>query len=175
MKSKIVTFPPKRRGQWRGFTPVQRREWLMVAKDYMFSKMSEGKVSDASAGTVFTLDGANIDEEYAFYCACGEAVNGPGGYFGADDYSLQDCCFGEFGATLPFTIQIKNAETCRDGLDSKALVSWAQRCLQSEEHLVDEGRQYLEEAIVKGKTGERTLLDHFLEILEFHGVLFELE
>ena len=175
MRSKIVTFPPQQRGQWRGFTPVQRREWLMVAKDYMFSKMSKGEVTDAPAGTVFTLNGANIDEEYAFYCALGEAVNGPGGYFGANDMSIQDCCFGQFGAALPFTIRIKSAEACRNGLGAKALETWARRCLQAEDYLDEDMRLYLEESLEKATAGERTLFDEFTEILESHGVRFELE
>lgn len=39
-----------------------------------------------------------------FYCAMGEAVNGPGGYFGATLDGLHDCLRGGSGITAPFDL-----------------------------------------------------------------------
>jgi RNAse (barnase) inhibitor barstar len=43
-----------------------------------------------------------VTDRPGFYCAIGEAVNGPGGYFGANLDALRDCLRGGFGATAPF-------------------------------------------------------------------------
>lgn len=48
--------------------------------------------------------GRHIVDEDSFYCAIGEAVNGPGGYFGWNLAALDDCLFGGWGATAPFTL-----------------------------------------------------------------------
>ncbi|MFW5437318.1 hypothetical protein [Paenibacillus apiarius] len=40
--------------------------------------------------------------DYAsFFCALGESINGPGGYFGFDFNSLIDCLHGGYGAVSP--------------------------------------------------------------------------
>jgi RNAse (barnase) inhibitor barstar len=51
-----------------------------------------------------TLDGAVIQSPVDFYCAIGEAINGPGGYFGANLDSLADCLRGDFGIAVPFDL-----------------------------------------------------------------------
>ncbi|MFE0701069.1 barstar family protein [Streptomyces sp. NPDC058872] len=57
--------------------------------------------ADAPAGQVFTLGGRHIVDRDAFYCAIGEVVNGPGGYFGWNPDALDDCLRGGWGATAP--------------------------------------------------------------------------
>jgi RNAse (barnase) inhibitor barstar len=37
------------------------------------------------------LDGASMVTKAGFYCALGEAANGPGGYFGSNLDALADC------------------------------------------------------------------------------------
>ena len=40
-----------------------------------------------------------------FYCAIGEAINGPGGYFGVNADDLHDCVvMGRAGAANPFRL-----------------------------------------------------------------------
>ncbi|MCX5214915.1 barstar family protein [Kitasatospora sp. NBC_00240] len=55
-------------------------------------------------GRTFHLDGRHATEAAGFWCALGEAVNGPGGYFGCNLDALDDCLGGGFGATAPFTL-----------------------------------------------------------------------
>ncbi|WP_372346599.1 barstar family protein [Streptomyces sp. KL116D] len=50
------------------------------------------------------LDGRHIVDRDTFCCAIGEAINGPGGYFGWNLDALDDCLCGGWGATTPFTL-----------------------------------------------------------------------
>jgi RNAse (barnase) inhibitor barstar len=52
----------------------------------------------------------------SFYCAIGEAVNGPGGYFGWNLDALKDCLRGGWGAAPPFTLEWQYAEVARSRL-----------------------------------------------------------
>ncbi|GAA1391342.1 hypothetical protein GCM10009639_21050 [Kitasatospora putterlickiae] len=47
--------------------------------------------------TVYLLDGTRIRTTDDFWHAIGEAVNGPGGYFGRNLDALADCLGGGFG------------------------------------------------------------------------------
>ncbi|MEV8341258.1 barstar family protein [Streptomyces niveus] len=96
-----------RTGMWHELTPGDRRAWLSVA---LWSRKyrRQGK-PDAPAGRTFTLDGRHIDDRDSFYCAIGEAVNGPGGYFGWNLDALVDCLRGGWGATAPFTVHWNSA------------------------------------------------------------------
>jgi len=92
-----------RTGMWHELDPEGRLAWLSVAlwsREYR----RQGK-PDAPAGQVFTLDGRHIVDEDSFYCAIGEAINGPGGYFGWNLDALDDCLRGGWGASPPFTLQ----------------------------------------------------------------------
>lgn len=109
-------FPPKVIGTWRFLSNVQREQWLIAACNRHFKwARRPGGWTDAAPGAVFAIDGAAIVDYSALLCALGEAINGPGGYFGglSPALSLQDCLFGGFGVTLPFTLQITNIERCR--------------------------------------------------------------
>jgi hypothetical protein len=75
-------------GMWHELAPEERHAWLSVAlwsREYQ----RQGK-PDAPVGQVFALDGRHIVDEDSFYCAIGEAVNGPGGYFGWNLDALDD-------------------------------------------------------------------------------------
>ncbi len=43
----------------------------------------------------------------------GEAVNGPGGYFGSNPMALSDCLSGGWGVDCPFTLVWENADIAR--------------------------------------------------------------
>ncbi|MEU7066324.1 barstar family protein [Streptomyces sp. NPDC046161] len=47
--------------------------------------------------TTYVIDGARVHSLQDFWTALGEAVNGPGGYFGRGLDSLTDCLRGGFG------------------------------------------------------------------------------
>jgi hypothetical protein len=64
-----------------------------------------------------------------FLCALAEAIHGPGGYFGRDLLSLQDCLRGGFGLKPPWTLRVA-PESCV-GLNAAALVALADQTLVS--------------------------------------------
>jgi RNAse (barnase) inhibitor barstar len=59
------------------------------------------------------LDGLNVTDLAGFYCAIGEAVNGPGGYFGWNPDALHDCLRGGWGAAQPFRLIWHDAAVAR--------------------------------------------------------------
>ncbi|MFD5077480.1 barstar family protein [Streptomyces sp. NPDC058371] len=68
---------------------------------------------DAPPGATHHLDGRHITDEPGFFCALGEAVNGPGGYFGQDLATLTECLRGGWGAEGRFTLVWHDAEVAR--------------------------------------------------------------
>ena len=60
--------------------------------------------ADSPPGSLFVLPGRVIGDLTAFLCAMGEAVNGPGGYFGQHLMGFEDCCYGGFGAARMFRV-----------------------------------------------------------------------
>ncbi|NRQ39611.1 hypothetical protein HII36_48450 [Nonomuraea sp. NN258] len=56
--------------------------------------------TDKPAGATYHLDGRFVTDIDAFYCALGEAINGPGGFFGHDLRSLEECLWGGWGPPL---------------------------------------------------------------------------
>ncbi|WP_245179904.1 barstar family protein [Streptomyces montanisoli] len=98
-------------GMWHELTSRGRRAWLSVAlwsREYRRSGRP-----DADAGQVFTLDGRRIVDGNTFYCAIGEAINGPGGYFGWNLDALDECLSGGWGATAPFTLHWESSSEAR--------------------------------------------------------------
>lgn len=98
----IRTGHLSRTGMWHELDSENRKAWLSVA--LWSSRYRRRGKSDTSAGQVFTVDGRRIVDRDSFYCAVGEAVNGPGGYFGWNLDALVDCLRGGWGATTPFTL-----------------------------------------------------------------------
>lgn len=54
--------------------------------------------------TEFHLDGTRAGDRPGLWAALGEAVNGPGGYYGSNLDALVDCLRGDFGPVPPFTL-----------------------------------------------------------------------
>ncbi|MFD3584692.1 barstar family protein [Streptomyces sp. NPDC058683] len=103
-----------RTGMWHDLAPEDRHAWLSVAlwsREYQ----RQGR-PDAPAGQLFTLDGRHVVDRDSFYCAIGEAVNGPGGYFGWNLDALDDCLRGGWGATNPFTLHWDSSAEARTRL-----------------------------------------------------------
>ncbi|OKI25577.1 barstar family protein [Streptomyces sp. CB03911] len=110
----IRTGRLNRTGLWHGLTPEDRRAWLSVA---LWSREYRRRGRpDTPPGQVFTLDGRNVVDRDSFYCAIGEAVNGPGGYFGWNLDALHDCLDGRWGATSPFTLLWESSAEARAAL-----------------------------------------------------------
>ncbi|MGV9453094.1 barstar family protein [Streptomyces sp. NPDC003635] len=106
-----------RTNMWNKLTPEERHAWLSVAlwsREYQ----RQGR-PDAPAGEMFTLDGRHIVDRDTFYCAIGEAINGPGGYFGWNLDALDDCLCGGWGATTPFTLHWESSAAARARLTER--------------------------------------------------------
>ncbi|MFF3613070.1 barstar family protein [Streptomyces sp. NPDC002580] len=96
---------------WVSLPIGQREGWLEVARKYLGAA---GKVNPRREQ--YTLDGANISDVASFYCAIGEAMNGPGGYYGSNLAALDDCLFGGFGPAAPFRLVWESSEVAADML-----------------------------------------------------------
>ncbi|MGW1026586.1 barstar family protein [Streptomyces sp. NPDC002577] len=93
---------------WAHCDTASRDFWLGTALARHNSRRPE-----AEPGTAHHLDGRHITDAPGFYCALGEAVNGPGGYFGRNLDALEDCLRGGFGARRPFTLVWHDAHVAR--------------------------------------------------------------
>ncbi len=82
---------------WASLDQAGRQAWLSIARHRISSPVAS-KVSE------FVLDGEHVSDAVSFYCALGEALNGPGGYYGECLDSLLDCTRGGFGPVPPFTL-----------------------------------------------------------------------
>ncbi|WP_246033371.1 barstar family protein [Streptomyces hundungensis] len=93
-----------RKGLWHSLDAEGQKAWLSVALSSRQYQRRE-RPEDAAPGQVFTLDGRQVVDAASFYCALGEAINGPGGYFGRNLAAVDDCLRGGFGARPPFTLE----------------------------------------------------------------------
>lgn len=103
---------PSEPNRWAGCDAAGRRSWL----DTALANHTPG-TSDRPPGTTYHLDGSHITDAPGFFCALGEAVNGPAGYFGWGLDALNDCLRGSWGATPPFTLVWHDAAVARACLD----------------------------------------------------------
>jgi hypothetical protein len=71
---------------------------------------------DRPAGTTYDLDGQFVTDIEGFFCAIGEAINGPGGYVGWNGAALNDCLRGRFGARAPFRLVWHHSAIAREHL-----------------------------------------------------------
>jgi RNAse (barnase) inhibitor barstar len=104
--SKIDEFPPKALGQWRSLSSSEKEVWLQKACDRFFH--DESYAIQSVANRTIEIDGKLIHEPLDFFCLFGEAVNGPGGYFGKCLDSFDDCLFEKFGLEFPSTVVWKD-------------------------------------------------------------------
>jgi RNAse (barnase) inhibitor barstar len=170
-------FPPSELGLWRELTEAGRQQWLLNARDRFFAQASGEQPAGQRPENVppdhrvFTIDGADIVDFSSFLCAIGEAVNGPGGYFGRNWDAFDDCLFGGFGLEAPCKIVWKNAVLSRQRLGAAAL---ARRCEEGLERiaeeeqpeLFEEGRAWCVETLELARRGERTLFDELIDTIE---------
>ncbi|WP_326633585.1 MULTISPECIES: barstar family protein [unclassified Streptomyces] len=104
--------PPDARGAWAGLDTRQRGAWLDLVRE----RGCRLEHQDRPTGHAYVLEGQHITDEPSLYLALGEAVNGPGGYFGGCLGALVDCLGGNFGYTAPATLLWRDAATARDHL-----------------------------------------------------------
>ena len=89
---------PTEPGLWARCGAEERRYWLRMALDH-----HDPDKPDAESGATFHLDGRRVTDLQGFFCALGEAVNGPGGYFGwgLDALGTASAAAGEPGGPSP--------------------------------------------------------------------------
>jgi RNAse (barnase) inhibitor barstar len=104
---------PATRNEWAIYTKDERKAWLEVVRNFSVCTR-EG--ADDEQGSSYELDGRYVTDPVSFYCALGEAINGPGGYFGSNLDGLTDCLRGGFGATAPFHLVWSGAKVGRTHL-----------------------------------------------------------
>ncbi|MER5197281.1 barstar family protein [Streptomyces sp. NPDC002755] len=107
-----LTGPPDAPGIWAGLETRQRGAWLDLVRERGCRLAHRPR----PAGHAYELDGRHITDEPGLYLALGEAVNGPGGYFGGCLDALVDCLRGNFGCTTPATLLWRDAATAREHL-----------------------------------------------------------
>jgi hypothetical protein len=95
---------------WARCSPQGRELWLNRARE---EDLRSAWDPHTAPGATYHLDGRHITDGAAFYCALGEAVNGPGGYYGHDRDTVDDYLTGGFGAEPPFTLVWHDAEVAR--------------------------------------------------------------
>ncbi|MGW6057378.1 barstar family protein [Streptomyces sp. NPDC055189] len=101
--------PPDSPGAWAALDARRRGAWLDLVRERGCRRPRH----DRPAGHAYELDGRHITDEPSLYLALGEAVNGPGGYFGGCLAALDDCLRGTFGYTAPATLLWRDAVTVR--------------------------------------------------------------
>lgn len=94
-------------GAWKNLPPKKVSGWLEAAVRFHSSQIDV-------ANKVVAIDSDGLDSELKFHCAPGEAVNGPGGYFGRGLDELADCFCGGFGVEGDFTLKWTNHEAYKD-------------------------------------------------------------
>lgn len=104
--------PPDTLGAWADLDTRRRGAWLDLVRERACRRSHR----DRPIGHAYELDGRHITDEPGLYLALGEAVNGPGGYFGGCLAALDDCLRGTFGYTAPATLLWWNAVTAREHL-----------------------------------------------------------
>lgn len=99
--SQWMKAKPERINTWAGLTEEQRLGWQEVVR--LHSGYADYPIE---AGKDFYLDLTYVTSSSTFLCALGEAMNGPGGYYGFCLDSLHDCFCVGFGAVPPFRLHL---------------------------------------------------------------------
>ncbi|MEM9191795.1 MAG: barstar family protein [Myxococcota bacterium] len=141
-------------GTWRSLPDIARKRWCAAARDRV---ILSGHLPPSRPGRRIVIDGDVIDGRRGFYCALGEAINGPGGYFGMSLRAVEDCLYGGFGLEFPYTIVWRNSAQSRAVLDASAL----RECLHEEREPLDV--EVHEEGGIP--VDGRTLFDEILALL----------
>jgi hypothetical protein len=114
--------PPASRSLWAGLPAGRREAWLEVVSSYRPNdplRRGEHGVGPSGRPEV-VLDGRHVTDLASFFCAIGEAVNGPGGYFGSNPMALTDCLAGGWGIDGPFTLVWANSAVAQAHLAEPA-------------------------------------------------------
>jgi hypothetical protein len=133
---------------WRAGGPTEPNLWARLDRSNRYLWVRAAAVHrrlapDKPADTVYDLDGRYITDYDGFFCAIGEAINGPGGWFGGDLFWLhENAATGDGGATPGFHLIWHHSEVARThlipGYDRK---SWLPAVTFDDlvQHLIEDG------------------------------------
>ncbi|MFC5642991.1 barstar family protein [Kitasatospora cinereorecta] len=110
---------PIERGEWRAYPPEMYESWLHVAQHAWFASGHQAKRYGLEPEPV--LDGSEMINIAGFYCALGEAVNGPGGYFGSNPSALEDCLTNRPPDQPPLKLVWRNFRDAEQSIDQDEL------------------------------------------------------
>ncbi|MEV8058854.1 barstar family protein [Streptomyces antimycoticus] len=115
--------PPAEPGLWKSLPAEAHESWLHVVQKAWFRSGRQAMLyGDADTYEIAGADLANI---HSFYCALGEAVNGPGGYLGSNPSALADCLFNSRGKHKKlFRLAWRDFDVSRRNIDEEEL-DWA--------------------------------------------------
>lgn len=99
---------------WVTLSLSEREAWLDSVRLHHDWESPDGEVD--TSGGVYEVEGRYITDRAGLYCALGEALRGPGGYFGSTLDAFRDCLCGGFGVTPPFVLNWNSVETARSHL-----------------------------------------------------------
>ncbi|MFY1672578.1 barstar family protein [Plantactinospora sp. WMMB334] len=100
--------------EWLRWPMDQHDDWLHVVQNSWFA--SSRRAGSYGTDHVAYLDGAKMPTKPGFYCALGEAVNGPGGYFGSNLDALADCLSSDLGDVRLVRVVWRNFRASQDHL-----------------------------------------------------------
>ncbi|GAA2590797.1 hypothetical protein GCM10010435_81870 [Winogradskya consettensis] len=104
---------------WRAGGPATPNQWAELDRSGRFLWVQAAAAHrihapDKPSGTVYTMDGRFITDYDGFFCAIGEAINGPGGWFGGDSFWLhENAATGDGGATPGFRLIWEHSQVAR--------------------------------------------------------------
>lgn len=107
--------------EWLRWPVSHQGAWLHVVQNHWFT--SNRRAARYGLDDVVYLDGVHISTKAGFFCALGEAINGPGGYFGSNLDALADCISSSFGEGPPMKIVWRNFQASQEFLDRSFLDS----------------------------------------------------
>lgn len=119
---------PKAINEWVSLNDEDRIAWGNITRKYRSSeKWHNDERYENVVGGVYHIDGSNITTFESFFCALGEAMNGPGGYYGFDHLNLIDCLTGGFRVCRPFKLIWKNSSVAMKSLTKEEWENYGRR------------------------------------------------
>lgn len=103
------------KGEWCRGPVSYQSAWLHVVQNSWFA--SNRRATRYGPNEVAYLEGAQISTKPGFFCALGEAVNGPGGYFGSNLDAVADCISSSVSDGFPPKVIWGNFQASQEFLD----------------------------------------------------------
>ncbi|MFI7454942.1 barstar family protein [Nonomuraea sp. NPDC049714] len=103
-----------RRDEWVQWPLSYHETWLHVVQNSWFASLR--RAARYEYGETVYLDGSKIATKPGFYCALGEAMNGPGGYFGSNLDAVAECISSGLEEAPPAQIVWRNFQFSRTSL-----------------------------------------------------------